>query len=244
MRPSLFISDLHLSAQRPETNAAFFGFLNETAKNAEALYILGDLFDYWVGDDQLDVDPLAKRVADALRRTAENGVEIFFMHGNRDFLIGERFAREARLTILPDPFLLELDGERVLLLHGDTLCTDDIAYQAFRKQARDPAWQAALLAQPFDARVAYAHRVREQSTADKSLKPEDIMDVNVDAVADVFRRYGVAKMIHGHTHRVATHIHAVDGKHCTRWVLADWHDAEHSFALPEANSSADAGRVP
>jgi UDP-2,3-diacylglucosamine hydrolase len=153
-------------------------------------------------------------------------------------LIGARFAREAGLTILPDPFLLERDGECVLLLHGDTLCTDDLAYQAFRKQARDPAWQAALLAEPYEARIAYAHRVRAQSNAEKSLKAEDIMDVNADTVRDVFRRYGVTKMIHGHTHRVATHLHDVDGKPCTRWVLADWHDVAPIFALPQSSGSA------
>ena len=223
MSTTLFISDLHLCESRPQVNALFFNFLKEMAATTKALYILGDLFEYWIGDDQLDHDPLARKVADALRSAADSGVSIFFMHGNRDFLIGERFAHEAGLTLLDDPTLIDLDGQRCLLLHGDTLCTDDVAYQVFRRQARDPAWQASVLAKPFDERMQFAKQIREQSASAKSLKAEDIMDVSSATVAETFRAWDYPLMIHGHTHRPAVHVHEVDGRACTRHVLADWH---------------------
>jgi len=237
MSISLFISDLHLCESRPQVNALFFNFLKEMAATTKALYILGDLFEYWIGDDQLDHDPLARKVAAALRSVADSGVSIFFMHGNRDFLIGERFAHEAGLTLLDDPTLIDLDGQRCLLLHGDTLCTDDVAYQVFRRQARDPAWQASVLAKPFDERMQFAKKIREQSASEKSLKAEDIMDVSSETVAETFRAWDYPLMIHGHTHRPAVHVHEVDGRACTRHVLADWHDAAQvlTFPLPTQN---------
>ncbi len=222
-RPTLFISDLHLHASRPQINELFFGFLKTEASKAADLYILGDLFEYWVGDDQLDHDPLARQVADGLRGLTDGGVKVWFMHGNRDFLIGERFAREAGLTILPDPTLITLGGKRMLLLHGDTLCTDDIAYQQFRKQARDPKWQAAVLAQSYEERVRLAGSLRMQSDTEKAVKSEEIMDVSTPTVEQVLRDYGYPTMIHGHTHRPARHQHDVDGHTCVRWVLSDWH---------------------
>ena len=232
MRSTLFISDLHLHATRPTTTAAFFRFMHDDATSARALYILGDLFEYWVGDDQLDHDPLALDVANALKKRANEGVSIFFMRGNRDFLIGNRFAEAAGLTLLDDPTVIDVDGKPWLLLHGDTLCTDDVDYQRFRLQARDPAWQAAFLAKPYPERVTIAQSIRERSTTEKAAKAEDIMDVTPGTVETVFRHHGYIDMIHGHTHRPARHVHLVDGRECVRQVLADWHDEVQLFALP------------
>ncbi len=231
MTHALFISDLHLHATRPLTTAAFFRFLEEDARTAAQLLILGDLFEFWVGDDQLEHDPLAADVAARLAALAKSGTTIFFMHGNRDFLIGERFAAAAQLTLLPDPTTVNLGGKPLLLLHGDTLCTDDVAYQQFRKQARDPAWQASILAKPYAERVALAQAIRERSNTEKATKAEDIMDVTPATVDATFRAHGYIDMIHGHTHRPATHQHAVDGRICNRTVLADWHDAAQVLRL-------------
>jgi UDP-2,3-diacylglucosamine hydrolase len=233
MRPTLFISDLHLADERPEINAIFFRFLDETAGTADALYILGDLFEYWVGDDQLDHDPLARAVVDSLRRVSDGGTRVFFMHGNRDFLIGKRFAREAGLTILADPTLIELYDQRVLLMHGDTLCTDDIAYQKFRAQTRTREWKSATLAQPYKARQQLAQSIRTQSDTEKSQKAEEIMDVTEATVEEVFRQHHYPLMIHGHTHRPATHRFLIDGRACERWVLADWHGRGECLALSQ-----------
>jgi UDP-2,3-diacylglucosamine hydrolase len=223
MRPTFFISDLHLCAERPHITHLFERFIAEIAPGADALYILGDLFEYWIGDDQLDGDPLARDVAQQLSRLAVGGTKIFFMHGNRDFLIGECFAREASLTLLTDPTSIDVGGATVLLLHGDTLCTDDLAYQTFRTQVRSPAWQRDILAKATAERAALAQSIRAQSDLAKSLKPEAIMDVNPDAVAQAFRDHRFPVMVHGHTHRPARHTHSIDGHACTRWVLQDWH---------------------
>ncbi len=231
MSNTLFISDLHLADERPEINSLFFRFMDETARAAEALYILGDLFEYWVGDDQIDHDPLARAVVDSLRRVSDGGTSIFFMHGNRDFLIGERFAREAGLTILLDPTLIQLYDQRVLLMHGDTLCTDDIAYQKFRAQTRTNEWKNATLAQPYKARQQLARSIRAQSDSEKNQKPEEIMDVTEATVEEVFRQHHYPVMIHGHTHRPATHRLLVDGHSCERWVLADWHGRGECLAM-------------
>ncbi len=231
MRSTLFISDLHLHATRPTTTAAFFRFMNDDTTSARALYILGDLFEYWVGDDQLDHDPLARDVANALKKRANEGVSIFFMRGNRDFLIGNRFAEAAGLTLLDDPTVIDVDGKPWLLLHGDTLCTDDVDYQRFRLEARDPDWQAALLAKPYAERVTIAQSIRARSTTEKAAKPEDIMDVTTTTVETCFRQHGYIDMIHGHTHRPARHVHVVDGRECVRQVLADWHDEAQLFSL-------------
>jgi UDP-2,3-diacylglucosamine hydrolase len=222
MRPTLFISDLHLAGERPEISALFFRFIDEIAFNAEALYILGDLFDYWVGDDQLDHDPFAHNVADVLSRLAKTSVKIFFMHGNRDFLISDRFAHEASLTILPEPTLIELSGERVLLMHGDTLCTDDVAYHQFRNLARSEKWQRDTLAKPYAERNALARAIRMQSDSAKAQKSDEIMDVTPATVESVFRANDFPKIIHGHTHRVAHHVVDIDGRKTDRWVLPDW----------------------
>lgn len=221
---TFFISDLHLCEVRPQINTLFRRFLDEIVRDAEALYILGDLFEYWIGDDQLDHDPLAGEVASQLATTAGRGTSIFFMHGNRDFLIGERFAREAHLTLLADPTLIALGEQRVLLMHGDTLCVDDLAYLQFRAQVRDPAWQAEILAKPYAERARLARSIRSRSDVEKSMKTDAIMDVNAGAVAAAFEKHRYPVMIHGHTHRPARHEMTVNGQACTRWVLKDWHD--------------------
>ena len=223
MRPTFFVSDIHLCAERPHITGLFEHFIAETAPAAESLYILGDLFEYWIGDDQLDGDPLARHIAGQLAALAASGTQIFFMHGNRDFLVGKRFAREAGLEILGDPTLIDIDAAPVLLLHGDTLCTDDVAYQSFRGRVRNPEWQQAILATPTAERVALAQSIRSQSDIEKSMKPDAIMDVNEDEVAETFRRFGYPVMVHGHTHRPAKHEPSLDGHACVRWVLPDWH---------------------
>ena len=237
MLPSLFISDLHLHETRPEASAAFFHFLRTEALQAKTLYILGDLFEYWVGDDQLEHDALSRSVCEGIRKLSDHGVEVFFMHGNRDFLIGSRFAEEAKLTILPDPTKIRVGETSLLLLHGDTLCTDDVAYQQFRRQSRDPAWQAGVLAKPYAERVALAAIIRERSDTEKATKAEDIMNVSAGAVESVFRQYGFIDMIHGHTHRPAEHVHMVDGRQCTRRVLADWHNSASYLAVGDKYST-------
>jgi UDP-2,3-diacylglucosamine hydrolase len=225
VRPTLFISDLHLHETRPTTSAAFFRFLATDARDAKALYILGDLFEYWVGDDQLDHDPLSLKVANALKTLVETGVSVFFMRGNRDFLIHQRFANTASLRLLDDPTVITIGDKKLLLMHGDTLCTDDIAYQQFRNLSHDPVWQTAILAKPYIERVALAQSIRERSNTEKATKAEDIMDVTVSTVESVFRQYGYIDMIHGHTHRPQRHVHVVDGRECVRTVLSDWGDA-------------------
>lgn len=219
---ALFISDLHLAEERPETTAAFLSFVRGPAPGAEALFILGDLFEYWAGDDDSD-EPLNHLVAGALSELAANGVRVFFVAGNRDFLIGARFAAQAGMERLPDPTLVEVAATRILVSHGDVLCTDDAAYQAYRQQVREPAWQHAFLARPLAERKQVIQSLRQRSEAEKQDKPMAIMDVNPDAVERLLRGFGYPALVHGHTHRPARHLHVVDGHPCERWVLADWH---------------------
>jgi UDP-2,3-diacylglucosamine hydrolase len=239
---TLFISDLHLSASRPHTTELLLNFISSTAHGAEALYVLGDLFEYWAGDDDLEATP-HRQVCDALRQLSDSGTPVYFMHGNRDFLISERFAQIAGVTLLPDPFLLELYGQRALLTHGDAMCTEDIDYQAFRHQVRDPGWQSAFLAQPLAERRAQIEALRMHSETEKSYKAADIMDVNLAAVQDLLRRHGYpALLIHGHTHRPAAHKLELDGHYTTRWVLGDW-DHSGDYLYCDAGGCAR-GRVP
>lgn len=233
VRPTFFISDLHLCAERPRITRLFTHFIADAAPAAEALYILGDLFEYWLGDDQLDEDPLARDVAGKLHGLAATGTSIFFMHGNRDFLVGERFAHDAGLRILTDPTLIQVDGYPVLLMHGDTLCTDDTSYQSFRQQVRNSDWQRAILGKTYRERAALAQSIRSQSDIEKSMKADAIMDVNADAVSAAFRDNGYPVLVHGHTHRPARHEQVVDGRGCVRWVLQDWHDASGYLAVAE-----------
>lgn len=220
---SLFISDLHLTAERPAANERFFRFLDETARDAEALYILGDFFEAWVGDDAL-ADPYHAQVAAALQQLVSRGVRLFVMHGNRDFLLGEDFTQSTGASLLQEPHVVTLYGRPTLLLHGDALCTDDLDYQRFRRLVRDPAWQAGFLTRPLAERVALARQLRAQSEQVKGNKRPEIMDANPEAVLAALRRHGVLRIIHGHTHRPAHHRLLVDGQACERWVLPDWYD--------------------
>jgi UDP-2,3-diacylglucosamine hydrolase len=218
---TLFISDLHLDESRPEIVAQFERFVGEIAPRAQALYILGDLVEYWVGDDGLAL-PLPARIATVLKPLAAR-VPVRFMHGNRDFLVAQGFARATGAEIIDDPTLLDLHGTRTLLMHGDTLCTADTAYQAFRAQVRGPAWQRDFLARPIEERVALAQGLRSQSEGAKQAKAMDIMDVSLEAVERAFAQSGCDLLIHGHTHRPGKHVHVVGGRERTRWVLPDWY---------------------
>ena len=217
-----FISDLHLCDSRPDINRVFFEFLRGPAREAEALYILGDLFEYWAGDDDL-ADPFNRSVAGALVEYSRTGIPLRFMHGNRDFLLGGEFAKACGITLLDDPHALDLFGTPTVLMHGDTLCTDDIDYQKFRAQVRSPAWQKGFLALPLEARKRQIEAVRQTSESEKTRKAPEIMDVNQGAVESALRAHAYPRLIHGHTHRPAKHIHHVDGRSCERWVLADWY---------------------
>ena len=219
---ALFISDLHLDPERPDITSQCLDFLDAEAGRARSLYILGDLFESWIGDD--DPDPEKRRVIERLAKVSAGGTRLFFMHGNRDFLIGPDFSRRTGCVVLEDPTVVDLFGERVLLMHGDTLCADDVAYQAFRAMVRDPAWQSAFLARSLEERAVLARSAREQSQAASAGKPADIMDVNADAVADAMRRHEVRLLLHGHTHRPAVHHFELDGRNATRIVLGDWYE--------------------
>ncbi len=216
----LFISDLHLDATRPDATRAFRNFLENRAGNADALYILGDLFEAWVGDD--DDDPLALEVIEALAQLTSGGTPAWFAHGNRDFLVGEDFSRRSGVELLPESKVVDLGGEPFLLMHGDSLCTDDHDYQEFRSMVRDPKWQAQFLALPLMARRALAAQARDASRISTSGKPMAIMDVNAAAVAEAMEANGVRRLIHGHTHRPAVHEFELGGKPATRIVLGDW----------------------
>lgn len=222
--PTLFISDLHLCASRPHITDLLLGFLGSTARGARALYVLGDLFEYWAGDDDLG-DPYHQQICSAFRDLAESGTPVALIHGNRDFLLAEKFAHAAGIAILHDPTLIDLYGQRTLLSHGDLLCTDDVEYQKFRVQVRAADWQQNFLAQPLAARKAQIEALRMRSESEKSHKTEAIMDVNPDAVLDLLRRHDHPPLlIHGHTHRPGQH-RIEDGGHVsTRWVLGDWYE--------------------
>ncbi len=222
MSHSLFVSDLHLCPSRPAIYQTFLQFLRGPATRADALYILGDLFDYWVGDDDAG-DPIHAGVAGALNKLHEAGSAIYLMHGNRDFLIAEGYAAISGATLLPDPTLADLHGTRTLLMHGDTLCTDDVDYQKFRTKVRNRDFQREFLARPLAARKEEVARLRGESNASKQSKSATIMDVNCTAVENALREHGYPRLIHGHTHRPAMHEHIVDGHRCERWVLADWY---------------------
>jgi UDP-2,3-diacylglucosamine hydrolase len=219
---SLFVSDLHLSEERPEANERFIAFIEDKARQAGALYVLGDLFEYWIGDDDLG-EPFNAVMAGFFAGLVRAGVPVFLMHGNRDFLMGERFCRATGAQLLADPAVVDLDGVKTLLMHGDTLCTDDLDYQGWRRTARSPAWQQEFLSQPLEARRRTVGALRDKSREVIQAKPAEIMDVNGDAVREAFRRYGVTRLVHGHTHRPGRHELEVDGRRCERWVLPDWY---------------------
>lgn len=221
---TLFISDLHLDPERPVITTLFCRFLDGEARAAEALYILGDLFESWVGDD--DPSEAGARVAGHLRALADSGVPVRFIRGNRDFLLGEAYAQRTGMMILPDPAVVMLHGEPTLLLHGDLLCTDDSEYQQFRARTRDPRWQAQFLAQPLPARLAFAAQARAASQARHGElaaagMAEAIGDATPATVQAWFNRFGIRRMIHGHTHRPAIHD---EGRGNSRIVLGDWYE--------------------
>lgn len=217
----LFASDLHLDPARPAEIGAFLHFLAGPAREAGSLYLLGDLFEAWIGDD--DDDPLVACVADGLSALARAGVPIFFQHGNRDFLLGAEFAARCGMRLLDEAVVVDVGGMPTLLMHGDQLCTRDHAYQAFRHQARDPEWQRQVLAQPLAARRALADKARADSRAHTAGAASDIMDVDPDAVRAALAAHGVRRLIHGHTHRPALHRFATPDGDAERIVLPDWH---------------------
>lgn len=215
----LFISDLHLDAARPQITELFLRFLRDEAQQAEALYILGDLFEAWIGDDA--PGELGIEVARALSACARAGTRLGFIRGNRDFLLDAGYARKCGLQLLPDPCVLVLDTRPTLLLHGDLLCTADLAYQRFRTQSRSPEWRAAFLARPRSEREAFAAQARGESQRYQRSLQSDLTDAQPEAVEAMLRLYGVNRMIHGHTHRPAVHVLPSGAR---RYVLGDWYE--------------------
>jgi len=235
--PTLFISDLHLSRERPELIEAFHALVAGPARGAAALYVSGDLFDVWLGDDQLR-EPLAAAVARAFADLAASGAPVYLQRGNRDFLLGERFARAAGATLLEDAVVHDVQGTPTLIMHGDTLCTDDVDYQRFRAYWQDPVHRRRLLALPYVFRRGIAAFFRARSKRATASKSEEIMDVNADAVADALRAHSVTRLIHGHTHRPARHQLTVDGRRCERYVLADWYRTASYLRVDAAGAAA------
>jgi UDP-2,3-diacylglucosamine hydrolase len=219
---TLFISDLHLEPGQPEIGEQFLNFLQGPARDADALYILGDLFEAWIGDD--DPNPYYTQMKTAIRALSDSGVPVYFMHGNRDFMIGDTFAAEAGVSLLSDPHSLELHGENILLSHGDAMCTDDTEYQQVRAMTRNPDWQAMMMSKSVEERIAFALQAREQSLARNEAMTEEIADVNQDAVEQTIRESGADILLHGHTHRPAVHPFHVDERPVHRIVLGDWYE--------------------
>jgi UDP-2,3-diacylglucosamine hydrolase len=220
---TLFVSDLHLDATRPSSIELFLHFLRSEGERADAIYILGDLFEAWIGDD--DDNPVFAPVLDALADLTRAHVPCHVMHGNRDFLLGERFAERTGCQLLGDWHVTNIEGERVVMTHGDLLCTDDLPYQELRRTVRDPAWQHEFLARSIDERRAIADDLRRRSRTETAAKPTEIMDVNADAVAAALREHDVRILIHGHTHRPAIHELMIDDAPARRIVLGAWYDA-------------------
>jgi UDP-2,3-diacylglucosamine hydrolase len=234
-RLTLFISDLHLDPRRPAITELFLRFLQEQQGQAEALYILGDLFEAWIGDDAVSAD---EPVLAALR-VFSAGTPTYFMHGNRDFLVGEQFAAMTGITLLEDPTVIDLAGTPTLLMHGDSLCTDDHAYQNFRQMVRNPAWQQGFLAMPIPQRLALAQQARSESGARNQAIDDYLMDVNQQAVEEAMRRHDVRQLIHGHTHRPAIHRFDLDGRDHTRVVLGDWFEQGSVLRVTQTGMSLD-----
>lgn len=228
MSQTLFISDLHLNADEPATVLRFERFCRDIAPGSDAIYILGDFFEYWAGDDDACA-PFNAQIVSLLQQLSAQVGAVYLSHGNRDFLLGEAFAKEAGVILLPDPTLVDLYGRQAILTHGDALCTDDLAYQQFRAMVRNPQWQTQFLTQPLTVRKAIAEDLRRKSEASKQEKSAAIMDVNAEAVSALFRQYGSRDLIHGHTHRPACHAVQVDGANCQRWVLPDWYEGKWGY---------------
>jgi UDP-2,3-diacylglucosamine hydrolase len=219
---TLFISDLHLDASRPHITRQFLEFLETDACAAKALYILGDLFEAWIGDDASDA--VGDEVVEGLARLHQRGVPCFFIHGNRDFLLGDAYARRARMTLLPDPSVVNVEGEQVLLMHGDVLCTDDLPYQRFRALTHEPSWQSAFLSRSIQERQEFAETARAESRRYTRSAGEVITDVNPGAVRHALAERNLHRLIHGHTHRPAIHRLDTLGPECQRIVLGDWYE--------------------
>ncbi|SON49009.1 UDP-2,3-diacylglucosamine diphosphatase [Vibrio tapetis] len=218
---TLFISDLHLSPTRPDITQSFFQFLDQKARFANKLYVLGDLFDFWLGDD--DNSDFASSIRQAFKQLTDSGVQCYFQHGNRDFLVGKRFARETGVQLLPEECKIDLYGSSAILLHGDTLCTDDIKYQEFRTKVHQPWLQRTFKCIPLFFRKKIVSNIQGQTRTDKNTKSLDIMDVNKTEVVRVMEKHDTNLMIHGHTHREATHqVLLTDNTQGTRIVLGDW----------------------
>jgi len=240
---TLFISDLHLCEQRPAAAQRFIEFLRQDACYADALYILGDLFEAWLGDD--DTSDFHQKITHALHDCVSRGTPVFLLHGNRDFLISKEFERQSGCRLLPDPSVISLGDTPALIMHGDTLCTDDIEYQEFRATVRDPQWQQKFLAQSLPQRREVARHLRDESKMRTREKPEQIMDANQQAIERVMRDHHINLLIHGHTHRPATHDFMLDGEPARRIVLGDWYEQgsvlthdTHGFMLSRLPFSA------
>lgn len=237
---TVFISDLHLAADRPDIGRQFLDFLRGEAADAEALYVLGDLFESWVGDD--DPNEHYAGIKTAIRTLVDRGVPVFFMHGNRDFMIGDTFAAETGVEILNDPCRIDIHGYTVLLSHGDALCIDDVEYQQIRIMTRNPDWQAMMLSKPLDERLAIADQARAHSQLKYAGLSEEITDVNLNAVEAMIAEHDVDILLHGHTHRPAVHDVDLDGRRAQRIVLGDWY--EHGSVLRWNESGFELATMP
>ena len=224
MSAALFVSDLHLCPTRPEVTALFLDFLEVVPASGDTLYILGDLFDYWAGDDDLG-DPFNASVAAELTRLAKRGTKVCLLAGNRDFLLGPEFAGASATQVVDEPYLATVCGQPTLMLHGDSLCTNDKTYQEFCREVRSVAWRQDFLARPLAERHSEIEAMRVRSEEQKRKKPAAIMDVAGDAVDALLRLYDYPRLVHGHTHRTGQHLHMVDGHACQRWVLGEWYEA-------------------
>ena len=219
---TLFVSDIHISDDYPEINKQFFNFIKRIESNINAVYILGDLFEYWLGDD--DPNPIFQQTQDVLKGLSKNNISVFFLHGNRDFLVGSKFAEKSHIKILQDPSVIELYGERILISHGDIFCVDDEEYQLFRKQTRDPEWQEMILKKPLGYRRDFAKMARMKSIEHTQLDNEDIMDVNENEIKKTFDQFNISTIIHGHTHRPFIHNTISNEVNYRRIVLGDWYE--------------------
>lgn len=217
-----FIADLHLSEDRPDITACFLSFLANKATRAQKLYILGDLFEYWIGDD--DTSPFIWKIADALNQLAKSGTDIFFIQGNRDFLLGKKYASKAGMTLLDDISLINLYGREAVIMHGDTLCTKDVAYQAFRKKSRTWWWQLMIKSLPLFVRRKIAQNYRAKSASATAMKSQEIMDVTQEEVINCLTTHNCQLLIHGHTHRPNIHNETINEKPAQRIVLGDWYE--------------------
>jgi UDP-2,3-diacylglucosamine hydrolase len=220
---TLFISDLHLCDERPAITNLFLEFIQERAALADALYVLGDWFEYWIGDEAVTHDEY-RFIVTAIRKITDNGTPVFVIRGNRDFLLGNQFEEHTGCRLLPEPSVIDLYGERVLVMHGDSLCIDDHEYQAFRQRVRSEDWKRNYLAKTVEERYTIFQDFRERSKVAKTRKKLEIMDVNGHAVNEIMRTHQVHDLIHGHTHRPGEHIFYLDGKRARRMVLGDWYE--------------------